>query len=168
VNNNHIFLCFIFPTPFFSTKIVIIISFPHQGMPLPDSPSSSSSLNYLLPQTADYSLTFLLDSETSSLRKIVAGVLSEINRRQALEEELLYSLEYRELALGSERHSLRPDLRQSDLEQAIALDRNLIRLEEQKAQSREAAAKDIIELKKSFWHYWLMLQHKEAVRGFLR
>jgi hypothetical protein len=138
------------------------------SLPLPEPPSTSSSLDYLLPQAANYSVDSLLNSETSALRKIVAGVLSEINRRQALEEELLYSLEYRELALGSERHSLRPDLRRSDLEQAIALDRNLIRLEELKTRSREVAAKDIIELKKSFWHYWLMLQHKEAVRGFLR
>lgn len=139
-------------------------------MPLPDSPSlpSSSSLDYLLPQAAGYSVASLLDSETSALKKIVADILSEIEGRKALEEELLYSLEYRELALESERHSLRPDLRRSDLEQVIALDRNLIRLEEQKARSKEAAAKDIIELKKFFWHYWLALQHKEAVRGFLR
>jgi hypothetical protein len=139
-------------------------------MPLPDShsPSLSSSLDYLLPQTADYSASSLLNSQTSALKKIVADILSEIKGRKALEGELLYSLEYRELAFESERLSLRPDLRRSDLEQTIALDRNLVSLEEQKARSREAAAKDAIELKKIFWHYWLMLQHKEAVRGFLR
>jgi hypothetical protein len=137
-------------------------------MPFPNPPSHSSSLDCLLPQNADYSVASLLDSETSALKKIVADILSEIDRRKAIEEEVLYSLEYGELTLESERHSLRPDLRKSDLEQTIAFDQNLVKLKEQKARSKEATAKDIIELKKIFWHYWLVLQHKEAVRGFLR
>jgi len=132
---------------------------------LPQEPS----LEYILPLLSNPYLCNFLQSEVSSLQKVVSDILLEIELRKNLEERLLSSLEKRVMHFQSEIMNLPTSNYSSDSpERKIAIDHNLKDIEIQKVQTQEKASQNIFELKKILWHYWLLLNQKQSQLYFLK
>ena len=126
-----------------------------------------SALPYLLPQlTANYATRFL-DTEASALESIIIGITQEIQTRKLLKTQILNELTARELELDSALMNLPSAYDRITLDQKLALEQRLERNDLEKISIRETTFRDTIELKKLYWHYWLMLQRKRAQRDFL-
>lgn len=119
---------------------------------------------------SDYSTDTFLRSEIVALQKVLTEISGEILKRQSLEHRMLALLEKRELDLGTTLLRLEPlhRHRQEDQPRIASLEQLVVGVERQKVMTRQAAARDVIELKKKLWHYWLLLKGKEAKRYVLR
>ena len=125
------------------------------------------SLGYILPLFSQFSPAQLLQTEIAILKKVIADILKEINKREHLEDKLLSALEQQVMHLHTEL--IREDRLYIGLsQQTTALEQSLGAVEIQKIHTREKTAGDILDLKKLLWHYWLLLQRKEAQLYILR
>ena len=132
------------------------------------SPDSSSSLDALLSLFSSSTVASLLESETHALCGMLSDIYQEIHQRKTLESELLSVLEYRELYLGSKKMNLRPYQIQEDANALSALERDLISIEHQRIQVRQATVRDLLDLQKLSWHYFLVLHRKSSLMHFLQ
>lgn len=124
-------------------------------------PAQDPSLEYLLPLFSQFSPARLLQAEITSLKKIIADILNEIHRREYLEDRLLSALEQQVMHLHTEL--MREDrIYVGITQQTTALEQSLGAVEIQKVHTREKTAMEVLDLKKLLWHYWLLLQRKEA------
>lgn len=124
-------------------------------------------LEYLLPLSPASTPEIFLGSEIATLKTVVADILLEIEKRKSLEEILLSSLEKRVSHLKSELMNLQPSYsitrHFNRLERIIALEHDLEKAQLEKIHTQEATAKDLLELKKLLWRYWLLLNKKHAI-----
>ena len=122
-------------------------------------------LEYLLPSA--FTPTYFLHSEISALKTVVADILLEIGKRESLEEKILAGLEKRVSHLKSELMNIEPSYsitrHFNRLERIIALEHDLEKAHLEKIHAQEVAAKNLLELKKLLWKYWLLL-HKRKVQ----
>jgi len=124
--------------------------------------SRKENLGYLLNLFSGNTPAKFLRTEIDSLRKVVRDILLEMRERSELERTLLSGLEKRVMALNSKLGNW-SKLYWIEIPRAVVeLQENLDRVEIEKARARESSAKDLIELKKLLWHYWLLLRKKEA------
>lgn len=103
-----------------------------------------------------------------SLRQLVSAINHEIRRRQKLENNLLSTLFEREISLDIKLLNLRPSGDRIELETRTALEHSLEQVAQQRIQTKETTARDLIDLNKTLWHYWLELEKKQAQLYFLR
>ena len=130
--------------------------------------SQEPSLEYLLPLLSHNTPTRILQSEIQSIRKVIEDILQEINKRKRLGVILLSDLEDRIMHLHSDLmnvdnvYLIGTPLGLANLKQSLEI------VENQKVHSQENTSKDIIELKKLLWHYWLILKEKESMFNLLK
>ena len=125
--------------------------------------SDSSSLDYLLPILASNNVyRQVLQKEVSALQDIVKDVIVNLRGRKGLEHRLLTALGRQESHVRSGLMNIRNIYSHISLEGVFALEHDLEMLGMQKVRTQETTARDMIELKKSLWHYWKVLQEKEA------
>lgn len=98
-------------------------------------------------------------SEAVSLERVVGDIARSIQERRDLESLLLADLEER--CAGLRGDLLRLEGRPS--EWALMCRRELETAERQKVRTREEAISDILSLKKSLWHYWLLLEARKWI-----
>ena len=121
--------------------------------------TQDTSLEYILPLYIN-PIKFI-EKECDALQQVVGDIFFEIRRRKKLEGNLIKNLEHRVMHLNTELMNLPISYKINSLDRKIALehDREFIELEKVKLQ--ESTIKDIIELKKILWHYWLQLSKKQ-------
>ena len=137
----------------------------HFPAPSPDTPDS---LDTLLSLISSISAVSILESETRALCSVLSDIYQEIHQRKTLEAELLSVLEYRELNLDSRKLNLRPYEIPEDSRQLYALEKSLITLEQERIHTRQTTARDLLELRKISWHYFIVLHRKASLIRFLR
>ncbi len=120
-------------------------------------------LGLLSDLSGEHSPARLLQPEVSMLANIVSDVSRHIRQRQHLEKRHLALLEIRQLRLESELLNIRASSdRRGELESLLE------RLKSEQVQVEEKVFKDVIDLKKSLWHYALLLYRKQAQIRFLK
>ena len=129
---------------------------------------SLNSLDYLLPILSKKSPARILQAEMISLKKVVASILQEINQRKNLEHNLLYELEKRIMHLHTEIFKTDIPYFIGIPRQSISIEKSIDKVERQKIKTQEQSARDILELNKQLWHYWLLFQKKQAQQYFLQ
>ena len=120
------------------------------------------SLDYLLPLLSSGSYSSIIQAEVSALRTIVKDILQDIQGRKGLEGRLLSDLEGHVMRIHSGLMNLRSTYANTSLDAVIGLEHELGAITQQKIRSQESTARDLIELKKQLWHYFLLLKQKEA------
>jgi hypothetical protein len=127
---------------------------------------TQDSLEYLL-LLSTFTPAYFLHNEISALKAVVADILLEIEQRKSLEEILLSSLEKRISHLKSELMNIQPsysiERHFNRLERIIALEHDIEKVHLEKIHAQTATTKDLLELKKLLWHYWLLLHKKESL-----
>lgn len=137
----------------------------HSSAPCKDVPTPLDSLLSLFDSRSAISL---LESEVTALSGVLSSVYVQMRRRRELEIDLLSILEYRELYLGSKKMNLRPYQIQADAHTLSALERDLVSVERQRIQVQQATVRDLLDLQKLSWHYFLVLHRKSSLMHFLQ
>ena len=131
-------------------------------------PAQNFSLEYLLPLLSKSFPERLIQVEISSLNKVISDILFEIDQRKRLESRLMGDLESRITHLHIQIMKTDNLYAIGPTQPAIELEHDLTRIEDKKIHTREQTMKDLLELKKLLWHYWLLLQKKQAQLSILR
>ncbi len=130
--------------------------------------ASSSSLDSLLSLFSESTPLDLVKSEIQTLTVVVQDIYSEIHKRRQLGRSLVDQLLYREIYLDNHLANVYSVGRNSDVSRTTALEHELIGVEKSKVRVSEETARDVIELKKRLWHYWIALQNRSSQFQFLR
>ena len=125
-------------------------------------------LEYILPYIQKLSPAEFTKHQITALQQVVADILFEIERRKGLEGHLLSGIEKRIMHLHSELMNIQPSYHLNTLERKMGIEHDLEKIETEKTHTQERTSHDLIELKKTLWHYWLLLHEKQSQLYFLK
>lgn len=121
------------------------------------------SLESLLPVLYRNSYEQVLEQEVKALREIVKDILRDIKGREFLSTQLLSALEQQVMRVHSGLMNIRHTYTSSNsIDVVVGFEHDLELLSVQKVRTQETTARDLIELKQSFWHYLWLLKQKET------
>jgi len=110
----------------------------------------------------EYNPSHFLASEITALQTVVGEILKEIQDRKDLEGKLLDSLSAQQRNVNSELMNIRPGYTLQSFDRMSRLQSRLDAMQIQKTETQREMARDITELKKALWHYWILLERKKT------
>ena len=115
----------------------------------------------------DYSVNTFLQQEISGLQLVIEDVLKSQKERESLEEKIVKQLEGRISGLKTQIMNLPISYTFNNLPRRTSLEQEIERIAIQKTLSQEVASRDLFEMKKLLWRYFLELNRKQSQLRFI-